>query len=43
MPERCWSGLWWSRVSRADAELQQAVLQFHQGDEPPQVSHHIAL
>lgn len=31
------------RVSRADAELQQAVLQFHQGDEPPQVSHHIAL
>lgn len=31
------------RVSRADAELQQAVLLFHQGDEPPQVSHHIAL
>ncbi|KJV32277.1 MFS transporter [Pantoea sp. SM3] len=31
------------RVSHADAELQQAVLQYHQGEEAPQVSHHIAI
>ena len=31
------------RVSHADVELQQAVLQYHQGDEPPQVSHHISI
>lgn len=31
------------RVSRADVALQQAVLQYHQGDEPPQVSHHISI
>ena len=31
------------RVSHADAELQRAVLQYHQGDEPPKVSHHIAI
>jgi MFS family permease len=31
------------RVSHADVELQQAVLQYHQGDEPPQVSHHSSI
>ena len=31
------------RVSHADAELQQAVLQYHQGEEAPLVSHHIAI
>ncbi len=31
------------RVSHADAELQQAVRQFHQGEEEPVVSHHIAI
>jgi hypothetical protein len=31
------------RVSHADAELQQTVLQYHQGEEAPLVSHHIAI